>query len=97
VAFAPPGGIPHADPDTMTIYGALCNLFEEVDVSAGVKTLKQIKHPDGSDWEEYIFHLDPLDDVEAGKPLITFPSKWGTRYAIWESCNSWETYYYYYY
>jgi hypothetical protein len=96
VAFAPAGGIPHANPATMTIYGALCNMFYEVDVSPGVKTLTRYTHPDGTDWEEYVFHLDPLDDVPAGKPLITFSSKWGTRYAIWESCNTWSTYSYYY-
>jgi hypothetical protein len=93
VAMSPTGGIPHANVGTMTIYGALCNMYREVGVAGHPeqKTLEAILHPDDTPWQEYVFHLDPEDDVEENKALITFPTKWGTRYSLWESCNIWGT------
>jgi hypothetical protein len=93
VAMSPTGGIPHANASTMMIYGALCNMYKEVGVAGqpGQRTLEAILHPDATPWQEYVFHLDPADDVEENKALITFPTKWGTRYALWESCNTWGT------
>jgi len=94
VAFSPSGGIPKADDVNLIVYGALCDMYREVAVPgySDRKQLQKITKPNGSAWQQMIFHLDSSTDVGGSKPLITFPTKWGTRFVLWEACSEWDYY-----
>lgn len=97
VAMTPSGGIPAADADMRIVNGALCDMYREERIAGSLtqKLLTPILMPNGSPWQDYVFHLDPEDAVGGSKPVITFPTKWGTRFALWEACSdvAWGSYY----
>jgi len=84
LALTPDTGLPARSGNTLT--GKLCKMFKLTYVSATSWTIDKIIEA-GSQWEEYVFHLDPVDPVGATKIVLTDITAWGMRYVLWESCN----------
>lgn len=85
VALVPTGGIAARSGATMT--GVKCKLFWDKWISDSSRTLEAIALPSGDQMEEYVFNLDPVDSVPAGKIIVIDTLAGGAFYAHWESCN----------
>jgi len=84
--IAPSGGLPARNGRRAT--GVLCNLFMEVPVSPSVFDIYPVYNDDATPWQQYVFHMDPVDAVGEGKFLIVVPSRSGRLLTLWESCNA---------